>query len=94
MTDLLITLGAIGLVAGLDAWGRTRRAPRPVPPRRNYDALAPLAPLYGARRLPTRPLRPYTAQEQALIATVWGADTLEVARPARLGWDATERKDN
>ena len=60
---------------------RRRETPRPAP-RRNYDALAPAAPLYGARRLPTRPLRPYTADEEAIIATVWGDGTRVLARPA------------
>lgn len=55
---------------------RQRETPRPAP-RRNYDALAPAAPIYGAQRLPTRPLRPYTAQEQAVIRTVRG-DTVDL----------------
>ena len=55
---------------------------RPAPPSEplrypvGRDACHPL-PDVGAR-----PLRPYTAAEQAVIATVWGPDTLEVARPA------------
>ncbi|HEX6607263.1 MAG TPA: hypothetical protein VF276_10145 [Chloroflexia bacterium] len=81
MTTLLITLAAILVVAALDAWGRTRKpAPPAAPVHRDY--LAPDRPLYGAQRLPTRPVRPYTADEEAIIATVWGDGTRVLARPA------------
>lgn len=73
--------GVGGLTVAVWRGFRRRETPRPAP-RRNYDALAPVAPLYGARRLPTRPLRPYTADEEAIIATVWGDGTRVLARPA------------
>ena len=85
MTEVLLEIAAwfIGvavLTVAVRRAFRRREAPRPAP-RRNYDALAPATPRVGAERLPTRPLRPYTAQEQAVIETVWGPGTLEVARP-------------
>lgn len=86
MTAALLEIGlwfvgvAVMTVAVRRAF-RQRETPRPAP-RRNYDALAPHAPLYGARQVESRPLRPYTPEEQALIRTVWGETTIEVARPA------------
>src|SRR6476661_5796819 len=99
MTDVLleIALWFIGVaLLTVAVWRGFRRRETPHPaPRRNYDTLAPLAPLYGAQRLPTRPVPPVVvpdrAAHDALVAGIWAPnpmkDTVIVAHP--LWWDAT-----
>ena len=83
MTTLL-TLASMALVAVLDAWGRTRRDPKPAPPRRNYDVLAP-----APRSQATRPVPPVADPPDASgphyqqVAGIWGPDVLEIPHTVR-----------
>jgi hypothetical protein len=80
VTDLLLTLVLLGVVAALEAAIQAHDAP-PVPPRRNYDVLAPATPRSGATRLTP-------AQRDVLLTLrVFGAkdDTILVIRPEARG---------
>jgi hypothetical protein len=77
VTDLLLTLVLLGVVAALEAAIQAHDAPPPGPPRRNYDVLAPDGPRVGATRLTP-------AQRDVLLSLrVFGAkdDTIVVIRP-------------
>jgi hypothetical protein len=50
MTDLLLTLVLLGVVAALEAAIQAHDAPPSAAPRRNYDVLAPSEPRSGATR--------------------------------------------
>ena len=77
----------IGLLTALRLGWLAHHRPAPPAPI-NRDVLAPHAPLYGARRLETRTIPPLETWPENPMR-----DTLVIARPARLWWDTTERKD-
>jgi hypothetical protein len=103
MTALLPTVcpglavGCLVACIALAARATWQRTHRPVTPAVNRDVLAPPGPLYGARRLPVRPVPPVVADatHDRTVRGIWQEnpmrDTLVVARP--LWWDATERKE-
>jgi hypothetical protein len=69
----------MALVAVLDAWGRTRREPKPAAPRRNYDVLAPAPRSQATRLTPAQ-------RDVWLTLRVFGPadDTIVVIRPAEV----------
>lgn len=69
-------------LAARATWQRTHR---PAPPACNRDVLAPPGPLYGARRLPVRPVPPVVAPPRPTVqeAGIWGPDILEIPHTVR-----------
>jgi hypothetical protein len=83
-----LAVGVLVACIALAARATWRRTHRPVTPAVNRDVLAPPGPLYGARRLPVRPVPPVVApppdaRHYQQVAGIWGPDILEIPHTVR-----------